>query len=174
MRAMTEANILLSVKNQTKRFPHVLANDNISFDVLAGEIHCLLGENGAGKSTLAECLYGAYQPEFWRDHLQGQPVHLTSPEMLLNWEIGMVHQHFVLAPPKTVLENIVIGTQKGGFRSTCRRTSKAAGISKNYDLELNLNARVSTLSVSQQHWVEILKALYIGVELLILDEQRLC
>jgi simple sugar transport system ATP-binding protein len=171
VRAMTEANILLSVKNQTKSFPHVLANDNISFDVLAGEIHCLLGENGAGKSTLAECLYGAYQPNSGEIIFKGNPVHLTSPRDAIELGIGMVHQHFVLAPPMTVLENIVIGTQKGGFLlNLAGARQKLLELSKNYDLELNLNARVSTLSVSQQQWVEILKALYIGVELLILDE----
>lgn len=168
---MTDAEVLLSVKNQTKRFPHVLANDNISFDVYAGEIHCLLGENGAGKSTLAECLYGAYQPDSGEITFKGHPVQLTSPKHAIELGIGMVHQHFVLVPPMTVLENIVMGTQKRGFlidMSGARQTLQT--LCATYDLDLNLNARVSTLSVSQQQWVEILKALYLGVELLILDE----
>jgi simple sugar transport system ATP-binding protein len=168
---MTEASVLLSVKNQTKRFPNVLANDNISFEVYAGEIHCLLGENGAGKSTLAECLYGAYQPDSGQIIFKGNPVHLTSPRDAIEQGIGMVHQHFVLATPMTVLENIVIGTQKRGFLlDLAGARQKLQGLCAAYGLELNLNARVSTLSVSQQQWVEILKALYLGVELLILDE----
>ena len=171
VRTMTEAKILLSVKNQTKRFPHVLANDNISFDVLEGEIHCLLGENGAGKSTLAECLYGAYQPDSGEIVFKGSPIQLHSPKDAIEAGIGMVHQHFVLAPPMTVLENIVIGTQKAGILlDLAGARQKLQDLSVAYDLLLDLNARVSTLSVSQQQWVEILKALYIGVDLLILDE----
>ncbi len=168
---MNDTQVLLRVKNQTKRFPHVLANDNISFDVYAGEIHCLLGENGAGKSTLAECLYGAYQPDSGEIIFKGTPVQLTSPKDAIEQGIGMVHQHFVLAPPMTVLENIVMGTQKRGFLIDLNGArQKLQTLCKTYDLDLNLNARVSSLSVSQQQWVEILKALYLGVELLILDE----
>ena len=166
-----EISVLLSIRNQTKRFPHVLANDAISFDVNAGEIHCLLGENGAGKSTLAECLYGAYQPDSGEIIFKGELVALSSPKDAIEHGIGMVHQHFVLAPPMTVLENIVIGTQKGGFLLDMNGAwQKLKVLCDSYGLELDLNARISSLSVSQQQWVEILKALYLGVELLILDE----
>jgi simple sugar transport system ATP-binding protein len=162
---------LLRVEGQTKRFPHVIANDDISFDVTKGEIHCLLGENGAGKSTLAECIYGAYRPDAGEIILKGQQINLQSPRDAIDLGIGMVHQHFVLIPPMTVLENIVVGTDSPGlFLDRVRASQTLTALCRTYGIDLDLNTTVADLSVSQQQWVEILKALYGGVELLILDE----
>jgi len=111
------AEPLVRVENLTKRFPQVLANDNISLSIERGEIHCLLGENGAGKSTLAEILYGVHQPDSGTICYKGQPVTLSSPRDAIDLGIGMVHQHFVLVPPLPVIENIGTGPgvpQSGG------------------------------------------------------------
>ena len=165
------AEPLLRVENLTKRFPQVLANDSISLSIERGEIHCLLGENGAGKSTLAEILYGVHQPDSGTIYYKGQPVTLSSPRDAIDLGIGMVHQHFVLVPPLSVIENIVVGTDSRGIMleldQACR---KVEALCADYDVELDLHAKVWNLSVGEQQWVEILKALYVGVELLILDE----
>ena len=104
-------DVLLRVESLTKRFPQVLANDSVSFDVRKAEIHCLLGENGAGKSTLAECLYGFYRPDSGQVFFKGQPVTISSPVDAKQLGIGMVHQHFALVRPLTVVENVVVGTE---------------------------------------------------------------
>src|SRR5688572_33489094 len=103
----------LSIWKLSKRFGQVNANDDVSLEIRPGELHCLLGENGAGKSTLSSCLYGLYQPDHGRVLVDGVPVALTSPVDALRAGIGMVHQHFVLVPTFTVLENIVVGTGTG-------------------------------------------------------------
>lgn len=163
--------LLLRVEGLTKRFPQVIANDNISFDVRKGEIHCLLGENGAGKTTLAECLYGFYRPDAGRIYFKGQPVRLTSPSDAIELGIGMVHQHFVLVPPLTVIENVVVGTPHAGILLDLRHAEKRLEeLCRSYSVDLDLHAKVWQLSVGEQQWVEILKALYVGSELLILDE----
>jgi simple sugar transport system ATP-binding protein len=103
---------LLRVEQLTKRFPQVVANEGVSLEIYnKGEIHCLLGENGAGKSTLAECLYGFYKPDSGHIYFKGKPVRLSSPVDAIHLGIGMVHQHFVLVPPLTVIENVVVGIQ---------------------------------------------------------------
>lgn len=161
----------LRIVNLTKKFHQVVANDAISFDVLPGEIHCLLGENGAGKSTLAECIYGFYRPEFGQIYIKGKAVQISSPAEAIRHEIGMVHQHFVLVPSLTVLENIVVGTESKGLLLDFRSAKdKVASLCKYYHIDLDLNAKVWQLPVGQQQWVEILKALYVGARLLILDE----
>jgi len=166
-----DPEIILRVENLTKIFPGVVANDNVSLEIRKGEIHCLLGENGAGKSTIAECLYGTYRPDGGRIIYKGKEVHLSSPRDAINLGIGMVHQHFEMIPPMTVMENIVVGTEsKGMGLKLGPATEKVARICENYGIVLNLNTVVSQLPVGQQQWVEILKALYVGVEFLILDE----
>src|SRR5690242_16765843 len=95
----------------TKRFPGVLANDHVNFDLEKGEIHALLGENGAGKSTLMNILYGLYQPDEGQIYINGQPTQITSPHDAISQGIGMVHQHFMLVPPLTVTENIMLGQE---------------------------------------------------------------
>jgi simple sugar transport system ATP-binding protein len=148
-----------------------LALDAISFDVKAGEIHCLLGENGAGKSTLAECLYGIYKPDFGRIYLNGEQVTLASPAEAIRHGIGMVHQHFVLVPPLTVVENIIVGKESQRLLlDSARAERELKSLCQEYGVDLDLRAEVRQLSVGQQQWVEILKALYVGAELLILDE----
>ena len=162
---------LLKIENLTKRFPGVLANDNVSIDVRHGEIHCLLGENGAGKSTLSETLYGTYLPDSGKISFRGAPVEISSPKDAIEVGIGMVHQHFVLVPPLSVIENVILGTQTSGLHMHTETTrNRLAKLCDNYDVELNLDAKVWHLSVGEQQWVEILKALYEGVDLLILDE----
>jgi ABC-type uncharacterized transport system ATPase subunit len=166
-----DGELLLEVAGVSKRFPQVLANDDVSFSVRRGEIHCLLGENGAGKSTLAEILYGVHRPDSGTIRFAGKPVTISAPRDAIHLGIGMVHQHFVLVPPLSVLENIVIGTQHSGLRLDMRTAGEKLGsLCAAYDLALNPNAKVSQLCVGEQQWVEILKALYVGVELLILDE----
>ena len=155
----------------TKRFPLVLANDKVDFNVRRGEIHCLLGENGAGKTTLAECLYGFYKPEEGEIRFNGTSVILSSPNDAIRLGIGMVHQHFVLVEPLNVIENVVMGTDhKGILLDLNSAEEKLKTLCELYDVKLDLHAKIWQLSVGEQQWVEILKALYIGVQLLILDE----
>ena len=162
-------DVLLRVESLTKRFPQVLANDAVSFEVRRAEVHCLLGENGAGKSTLAECLYGFYRPDSGQIFFKGQPVTISSPVDAKLLGIGMVHQHFALVRPLTVVENVVVGTADA-HPLLDLAGKKLSELCRIYDVRLDLSARVQYLSVGEQQWVEILKALYSGVELLILDE----
>ncbi len=161
----------LKVDQVTKRFHKVVANDRVSFDVMPGEIHCLLGENGAGKSTIAECIYGFYKPDEGTITVDGNPTGLTSPRDAIARGIGMVHQHFVLVSSMTVLENIVIGTEAArpilDLKSAATRIRE---IGERYDVDIDLNARIWQLTVGQQQWVEILKAMFQGARLLIMDE----
>ncbi len=162
---------ILRVENLTKCFPSVMALDNVSIDVRRGEIHCLLGENGAGKSTLSETIYGTYLPDSGTIFFRGAAVEITSPKDAINTGISIVHQHFVLVPPLTVLENVILGTQKSGLQMDIKYARKRlTELCNNYGVELDLDARVWHLSVGEQQWVEIFKALYVGVDLLILDE----
>ena len=160
----------LSVKHLTKRFGSLVANDDISLDVLPGELHCLLGENGAGKSTLSSCLYGLYQPDSGEIQVDGEPIHLRSPGDAISAGIGMVHQHFVLVPSFTVLENVAVGTGSGWRFDRAGALSRIRSICETYDIALDANRPVSDLSVGEQQWVEIVKVLYTGARLLILDE----
>jgi simple sugar transport system ATP-binding protein len=162
---------ILSVQEVTKKFHQVVANDRVSFDVMAGEIHCLLGENGAGKSTIAECIYGFHRPDGGTISVRGKELDLRSPSDAIHSGIGMVHQHFVLVPTMTVLENIVIGTEAAKAILDMRSaTDRILTICRRYDVDIDLNSRVSQLTVGQQQWVEILKALFLGAEILIMDE----
>jgi simple sugar transport system ATP-binding protein len=163
-------DVMLEVDGLNKRFPNAWANRDVSLTVRRGEIHCLLGENGAGKSTLAECLYGAYRPDSGTIRFKGQPLSLASPREAMAVGIGMVHQHFALAPALSVLENVVVGTPSGFVLDRHGAQKKLEFLSQAYGVDLDVQARVSSLSVGQQQWVEILKALYVGLDLLILDE----
>ncbi len=155
----------------TIRFPGVLANDHVDFDAKAGEIHALLGENGAGKSTLMKILYGMYRPNEGEILLDGQPVTFHSPADALAHHIGMIHQHFMLVPTLTVAENIALGLKAGGLRvdlgSVRERLAKLAQV---YGLKVRPDAYIWQLSVGEQQRVEIIKALYHGGALVILDE----
>ncbi len=166
-----DPELVIQTVNLSKQFPNVIANDRISFGVKKGEIHCLLGENGAGKSTLAECLYGAYQADSGEIFFKGQQVKLTSPDDAIKLGIGMVHQHFVLVRPFTVIENIVLVSQSHGVLSDLSSAEvKLKSLCDDYGVDLDLHAEIWQLSVGEQQWVEILKAIYSGVDLLILDE----
>lgn len=166
-----EETYLLEAVQLTKRFPMVLANDQVDFKIRRGEIHCLLGENGAGKTTLAECLYGFYKPDEGDIRFNGRCVNLTSPNDAIHLGIGMVHQHFVLVEPLSVIENIVMGTDhKGVLLDLSSTEKKLRSLCELYEVKIDLNAKIWQLSVGEQQWVEILKALYTGVKLLILDE----
>jgi general nucleoside transport system ATP-binding protein len=160
------------LRNITIRFPGVLANDRVNFDVKAGEIHALLGENGAGKSTLMKILYGLYQPESGEIVLDGERVHFHSPADALAHGIGMIHQHFMLVPTLTVAENVALGMKEAGrVRLDLRGVKeRLRELSAAYGLKVNPDAYVWQLSVGEQQRVEIVKALYRGGALVILDE----
>jgi simple sugar transport system ATP-binding protein len=161
----------LRVEGLTKRFAGIAANDNIDFDLRPGEIHCLFGENGAGKSTLSSCIFGFYRPDHGQIFVHDQPVHIASPIDAIRHGIGMVHQHFVLVPEFTVLENIIVGTQRSGWRlNAAQARQKLKSICDGYGIDIDFDAYVWELPVGRQQWVEILKALYLGAEILILDE----
>jgi ABC-type uncharacterized transport system ATPase subunit len=165
--------LALEARDLVKRFPGVLANDHVNFDLRRGEIHALLGENGAGKSTLMNVLYGLYQPDEGQILVGGQPVQFRNPRDAIARGIGMVHQHFMLVPPLTVTENIMLGEEsvRGGI--LLDRRSAAARIvelSRQYGLDVNPQALVQDLSVGSQQRVEILKAFYRNADVLILDE----
>ena len=154
----------------TKRFPGVVANDSVDLTLEAGEIHALIGENGAGKSTLMRVLYGMYPLDGGRILVKGQEVKVTSPRVAISLGIGMVHQHFVLVDRFTVTENIILGAEGGPVLDPADAEHKIAELAGNYGFAVDPNRRIEDLSVGQQQRVEILKALYRGVDLLILDE----
>jgi len=161
----------LRVEGLTKRFAGVTANDDVHFDLRPGEIHCLFGENGAGKSTLSSCIFGYYRPDSGDIFLNDQPVHIASPMDAIRLGIGMVHQHFALVQDFTVLENIIVGTQRSGWRLNAAEARRKIGdICGGYGIEIDLDAYVWELPVGKQQWVEILKALYLDARVLILDE----
>lgn len=155
----------------TKRFPGVVANDQVELTVGAGEIHALLGENGAGKSTLMNVLAGLYRPDAGEIRLHGQTADIRSPRDATRWGIGMVHQHFKLVEPQTVTENIILGLEKPRFRLDLDHVEEEIGeLSARYGLQVDPGAYIWQLSVGEQQRVEILKMLYRGAEILILDE----
>src|SRR5512138_1469477 len=162
----------LEMRGISKRFPGVLANDHIDFEVLRGEVHALLGENGAGKSTLMKILYGLYHPDQGEIRLNDQPVTIASPLDAINLGIGMIHQHFMLVPTLTVAENVALGlpSSRGPLTDLDRVSARILELAKIYGLKIDPNAYVWQLSVGQQQRVEIIKALYRGAALLILDE----
>jgi ABC-type uncharacterized transport system ATPase subunit len=163
---------LLELRGITKQFPGVLANDNVDFELAKGEVHALLGENGAGKSTLMNILYGLYHPDAGEIRLNGKRVLVDSPRAAIDHGIGMVHQHFMLIPVMTVAENIVLATEptKGPFLDIASAEKRVRELSTQFGLSVRPEARISSISVGMQQRVEILKALYRGAEILILDE----
>jgi general nucleoside transport system ATP-binding protein len=161
----------IAVRGVSKSFPGVLANDNVSFDVRPGEVHALLGENGAGKSTLAAILTGLYQPDSGEILLRGEAMRLRSPREGLAQGIGMVHQHFRLVPRFTVAENILLGDKRHPWMlSTGKVESAVSELSERYGLAIHPAARVSDLTVGEQQRVEIIKTLFRGAQVLLLDE----
>ena len=156
----------------TCKFGDLVANDNVKFDLIKGEIHALLGENGAGKSTLMSVLYGLYKPAAGEIHVKGNRVNLKSPLDAIELGIAMVHQHFLLTLSHTVVENIIVGLKpkRAVFLDIRSAEDKIIELSKKYGLKVNPRAIVSNLSVGEQQRVEILKALYRDIDILILDE----
>jgi len=162
----------LEMRGITKRFPGVIANDRVDFEVNTGEVHALLGENGAGKSTLMKVLYGMYQPDEGKILLNGQPVNISSPTDAINLGIGMIHQHFMLIETLTVAENVALGlpSSRGPLTDLDRVSVRILELAEIYGLQIDPKAYIWQLSVGQQQRVEIIKALYRGAALLILDE----
>ncbi len=164
---------VLEARGITKRYPGIVADDQVDFDVRRGEVHALLGENGAGKSTLMNILYGLTKPDEGEIVVGGKPVAFSSARDAIAVGIGMVHQHFMLIPVMTVAENIVLGiepTRDGVLLDERGAEARVSAISKQFGLAVDPTALVSSITVGQQQRVEILKALYRGAEILILDE----
>ena len=165
---------VLEMRHITKRFPGIVANDDVELDLREGEVHALLGENGAGKSTLMNILYGLYHPDEGEILIKGKPVRLGSPRAAIDAGIGMVHQHFMLIPVMTVAENIVLADEPTRERRVPRhrrrRSDACARSRERFGLAVDPEARIQDITVGQQQRVEILKALYRGADILVLDE----
>lgn len=162
----------LEMTGIVKRFPGVLANDHVDLKVAAGEIHALLGENGAGKSTLMRQLYGLYRPDEGEIHLNGQPCQFRSPSDAIQAGIGMIHQHFMLVPSLTVAENVALGlkSSREPLLDLDKVSARIHELAIRYGLKVDPKAFVWQLAVGEQQRVEIVKALYRGAALLVLDE----
>ncbi len=160
----------IELKHLTKRFGSLVANQDISLEIAPGEVLALLGENGAGKTTLSKMLYGLYQPDQGEIIIQGQQVRLRSPADSILQGIGFVSQHFALVPSLSVTENIVLGREGASFLNTQMLNQRITTLAKRFSMQVNPEAKVSSLSVGEQQRVEILKALYRNCSLLILDE----
>jgi ABC-type uncharacterized transport system ATPase subunit len=170
---MAEQTLVLEMRGITKRFPGIVANDAVSFDLRRGEVHALLGENGAGKSTLMNILYGLYHPDEGEIVLKGKPVRLGSAREAIEHGIGMVHQHFMLIPVMTVAENIILAQEptRGGVLLDFEAADRRAGqLSSSFNFAIDPDERVENITVGQQQRVEILKALYRSADVLVLDE----
>lgn len=163
---------VIEMKGVTKVFPGIIANDNVDFDLNKGEIHVLLGENGAGKTTLMNILYGLYQQESGDIFVKGQKVNIKNPKEAIALGIGMVHQHFMLVHNFTVAQNMVLGHEpKSGLKIDMKKAIKdTEELSKKYGFNIDPKAVIEDMTVGQQQKVEILKALYRGANILILDE----
>ena len=170
---MSEPDVVLELRGITKRFPGVVANDGVDFDLRRGEVHALLGENGAGKSTLMNILYGLYSPDEGEVLVRGEPVRISSPGDAIARGIGMVHQHFMLIPVMSVTENIVLAVEPRreavllDYGAARERVSELAG---SFGFAIDPDAKIQDITVGQQQRVEILKALYRKADILILDE----
>ena len=172
MAADTDRPVLLQATGLTKRFPGVVANEDVSLTLHQGEILALLGENGAGKSTLVKMIYGLYAPDEGEIQIKGEKVRLSGPRDAIKRGIGMVHQHFQLVPVFTVAENVILGDEptRWPFVNMKKARDEVARLSEEYGLKVDVDARVEDLPVGTQQRVEILKALYRKADILILDE----
>ncbi len=162
----------VELKNIVKKFGDFVANDNVNLSVKKGEVHAILGENGAGKSTLMNVLYGLYQPTSGDIIIDGEKCVMKGPTTAISKGIGMVHQHFMLVQPFTVTENIILGMEpmKGPIVDLATAKKKVVEISKRYNMSIDPDAKIEDISVGMEQRVEILKVLYRGADILILDE----
>ena len=164
-------DLVVEMRGIVKRFPGVLANDLVDFELRKGEIHALLGENGAGKSTLMNILAGLYRPDAGVILINSKSVSFSSPRDAIESGLGMVHQHFMLVPSQTVTENILLGLDKPRFRLKLHEYHQiVTDLSERFGLKVDPRAKIWQLSVGEQQRVEILKMLYRGAQVLILDE----
>jgi len=172
MTAAPAPEVVLEARGITKRFPGVIANENVSLKLQRGEVLALLGENGAGKTTLMNILYGMYHQDAGEVLVRGQAVRISGPSDSISRGIGMVHQHFMLVPVFTVAENIILGAETGNgpFLDLSVARRQIRELSQRYNLDVDPDAYVKNLSVGQQQRVEIIKALYRKADILILDE----
>lgn len=164
---------VLELRDISKSFPGVLANDQVNIDLREGEIHCLLGENGAGKTTLMNILYGLYKPDSGEIYVRGQKADIHGPNDAIARGVGMVHQHFMLIPVMTVTENVMLGVEEkrtGVFLDRAKVAKRIREISQLYGLEVDPDAYIKDLPVGTQQRVEIIKVLYRQADILILDE----
>lgn len=170
--ANTQTAYAVEMKNIVKKFGDFVANDHVNLSVKKGEVHAILGENGAGKSTLMNVLYGLYKPTEGEIFINGQKVVMDGPTTAINLGIGMVHQHFMLVQPFTVTENIILGMEpvKGLTVDLKTAREKVMEISERYNMQIDPDAKIEDISVGMQQRVEILKVLYRGADILILDE----
>lgn len=167
-----ENEYIIEMRNITKVFPGIVANDHITLQLRRGEIHALLGENGAGKSTLMSVLFGLYQPEEGEIYKNGERVDIRTPNDATALGIGMVHQHFKLVEVFSVFDNIILGAEpcKAGFLTTKKARERVAALSEQYGLQVDLDAKIEDITVGMQQRTEILKMLYRDNEILIFDE----
>jgi ABC-type uncharacterized transport system ATPase subunit len=166
-----QEQLMLVMNNITKRFPGIVANDHVNFELRKGEIHTLLGENGAGKSTLMNVLDGIYYPDEGEIRIEGKRVDLRSPLDSMNHGIGMIHQHFMLVESLSVIENVILGLESQGFYIDKKAVAgKIEAIATKYGFRVDPYARIWQLSVGEQQRVEIIKTLFKGARILILDE----
>ena len=163
---------IIEMRNITKQFPGIKANDSVNFELRKGEIHALLGENGAGKSTLMSILFGIYLPTSGQIFKNGSPISIESPNDANEFGIGMVHQHFKLVEVFTILDKIIMGVEpnKAGFIKRNQAKKEIKELCKLYDLSVDLDSRVQDVSVNMQQRTEILKMLYRHNDILIFDE----
>jgi ABC-type uncharacterized transport system ATPase subunit len=171
--AEESAPLAVEMREIYKAWPGVVANDHVNLAVRKGEIHALVGENGAGKTTLMNILYGLVRPDSGEIYINGQLAHINGPRDAIRLGIGMVHQHFMLIPPLTVAENIVLGREPGGLAAPYNVRKARADIqalSRQYGLPIDPDLRIEKLSVGLQQRVEILKVLYRGADILVMDE----
>ncbi len=166
----SDQGLSVVMRGIVKRFPGVVALKGVDFEARPGEIHALLGENGAGKTTLMNVLYGIYRPDAGEIWVKGQPVSVRSPADAIRLRIGMVHQHFRLVPTHTVIENIILGLPGDLLFPDRAARPKLEAFSEKYGLRVDPDARIWQLSAGEQQRVEIIKALYRGADILILDE----